>query len=1514
MNKIIVLSLLVVLVIAGRTEAMNPDISYWMKNISESPLSTEPRKDDLSPQIVVVGSTVHVTWTARNADDTASVLYYRRSTDDGETWQAKQVIFEASDAWLHRPTGRKMAVDGTSVHIFQEHSIYPGGSWHDVLSYMRSTDNGATFETPRIVVDGGAVRHVHNVYVSAAGGTVTVGYDNILNYQEDNYTMVLTSDNGGTSFSSHQVVHIFQSQELCDMQRVGDAMYALVRTNGDGVLHLFASANAGVSFTDAIISVPSETGAHQTGGLQDQHYVPKIAAVGAKVSVIFNGRDSDGGHSVFYRRSLDSGVTFEAAVNLSRVELPGATIQRGLETVVAKGDYVYLVFVTTDGQIYLKRSTNSGGSVLPLQGLTKPGIGNIASGWWPVAVVDPVDTTGATVHIYWRMPTYIYSTDGGATFANPVLTAPNFTLVTYDRPQMAVGSNGVLHFTGEGVIRVGYDRDIFYRRLAPRAPAPLATNQAMKFHTEHLNDDNWLGIFDNMQVKASSDTNFKTAMTAEAWVKVNRDFNTAGYFIYKSDPGAGGARGSYMLGQWRNGNVDAHITTTSGGYILGGATPVPNDVWTHLAMTYDAAGGADNFKIYINGAPAGSTTATGNLATDSGILFIGGDPSLRYYTDVKVDELRFWNKALTQAEIAQYMSGSLVGTEPGLAAYYNFNGTTRDITGHGNDGVLMYQETFVTDAAPAPYLVTVAKSGAGSGSVTSSPTGIECGSVCSATFGSAAILTLTATATAGTTASWTDCTANGGVTGGTPAAATCTFSSLSTAKTVTATFTVSQYTVTTTAHHGSITSPVNPEVTHGQTALVTGSADAGYFFTGVSGCSGTAQSNTDPAIKTFSYPTGEITGACTVTADFTLAATDTVTWLIQPGPNMNVARMGQNSASLDDGRVILFGGRGTGFIALDSAESYDLQTNSFTELHMNYPHDFAALAKLLDGRYIIAGGSKNSGVPDYTTTDIFDPQTNQFTATSGTMVRSRMAAVATTLTSGKALIVGAWYNTASATYGEVFDPATATFSATGALVTPRSYACVLPTSDGKAVLFGGMPPYGGTGYQRVELYNPETNSFTVLQETLIPGETGWLIASYPSMANQNRMPNGNYLLLANRTTGSLTEYTLFTFNPDTKLFSKVMAVPSLPDTSTMGLFPPVVDTGKNRAYIMASSLTAGPAKMGFYTFDPVSNTLYPPESLYPLPTGYFMNGSPKANLCNGSILVTGSSSGDNFGAVNKTLIATPAGAIPVTVTANAAGAGRGVVSSTPTGISYSYNTTNSAHAAFSYGATVVLTATADTGSSASWTDCTANGGVTGGTPAAATCTFSSLSTARTVTATFALNQYQLSFTLAGTGGGSVNSTPSGLIACTWPPLDGTCSASQPYNTAFTLTATASTDSSFGGWGGDCSACSGLTCGVRLDRNLDCSATMNILPLVQIAGPNYYASIVKAYSHLSAGDPATMKTQSVLFLEDLTFDQNIPLTLKGGYDSGFSANSGYTTLHGILTIQHGSLVVDRFIVK
>jgi List-Bact-rpt repeat protein/prenyltransferase/squalene oxidase-like repeat protein len=77
------------------------------------------------------------------------------------------------------------------------------------------------------------------------------------------------------------------------------------------------------------------------------------------------------------------------------------------------------------------------------------------------------------------------------------------------------------------------------------------------------------------------------------------------------------------------------------------------------------------------------------------------------------------------------------------------------------------------------HTLTVTKSGTGSGTVTSSPSGIDCGATCSASFAQGTIVTLTATAAAGSTfTGWSgDCTGTG----------TCTVT-MDQARAVTATF------------------------------------------------------------------------------------------------------------------------------------------------------------------------------------------------------------------------------------------------------------------------------------------------------------------------------------------------------------------------------------------------------------------------------------------------------------------------------------------------------------------------------------------------------------------------------------------------------------------------------------------------------------------------------------------------------------------------------------------------------
>lgn len=64
-------------------------------------------------------------------------------------------------------------------------------------------------------------------------------------------------------------------------------------------------------------------------------------------------------------------------------------------------------------------------------------------------------------------------------------------------------------------------------------------------------------------------------------------------------------------------------------------------------------------------------------------------------------------------------------------------------------------------------------------------------------------------------------------------------------------------------------SPVN--VASGATTSFKFNANSGYYISSVSGCNGTTYSNSSSGVSTYTYTTGAITGACTVTAVFTQA-------------------------------------------------------------------------------------------------------------------------------------------------------------------------------------------------------------------------------------------------------------------------------------------------------------------------------------------------------------------------------------------------------------------------------------------------------------------------------------------------------------------------------------------------------------------------------------------------------------------------------------------------------------------
>ena len=153
------------------------------------------------------------------------------------------------------------------------------------------------------------------------------------------------------------------------------------------------------------------------------------------------------------------------------------------------------------------------------------------------------------------------------------------------------------------------------------------------------------------------------------------------------------------------------------------------------------------------------------------------------------------------------------------------------------------------------------------------------------------------------------------------------------------------------------------------------------------------------------------------------------------------------------------------------------------------------------------------------------------------------------------------------------------------------------------------------------------------------------------------------------------------------------------------------------------------------------------------------------------------------------------------------GNGSGTVTSAPAGISCG----STCSASYNSGTSVTLTAAAASGSTF--------GGWSGACSGSGACTVA-MTAARSVTATFnsSVTTFALGVTRAGTGSGTVTSSPAG-ISC-----GSACSANYNSGTSVTLTAAAASGSTFGGWGG---ACTGTgTCTVAMTAARSVTATFN----------------------------------------------------------------------------------------
>jgi len=216
------------------------------------------------------------------------------------------------------------------------------------------------------------------------------------------------------------------------------------------------------------------------------------------------------------------------------------------------------------------------------------------------------------------------------------------------------------------------------------------------------------------------------SFTASSWVKPDgsNSLNTDKTIVAKNNGTVG-----YKFFITNTNILSFSVGTTSADRINSNTT-LPNNVWHHVAVTYDGTtarlyidGVLDNTKAMTSPTPNGSDFAIGAIYVDKANIqdFFKGD----------IDEIRVWDQALTPNQLRYVMNqelersgtvvnGSIVPNSiskneiavvnwTNLLAYYNMDsyiGThLNDVSGNGNRGGLTEPSQFTLEyqSAPLPY-------------------------------------------------------------------------------------------------------------------------------------------------------------------------------------------------------------------------------------------------------------------------------------------------------------------------------------------------------------------------------------------------------------------------------------------------------------------------------------------------------------------------------------------------------------------------------------------------------------------------------------------------------------------------------------------------------------------------------------------------------------------------------------------------------------------------------------------
>jgi len=174
--------------------------------------------------------------------------------------------------------------------------------------------------------------------------------------------------------------------------------------------------------------------------------------------------------------------------------------------------------------------------------------------------------------------------------------------------------------------------------------------------------------------------------TIEFWANLDENMGSADQPL--GDGLSNGADFAHNI-NFSQGKARLYTKVTNSDQIASTIVAQPN-AWNHYAFVREGS----TMKIYVNGTLNKSNAVVGGWNDDFIVAKLGTTINDDiWFFDGELDEIRLWNIARSDSEIAQFYNKSIEPSSLGLEAYWSFNEqddtqVISDLTGNGHDAVL----------------------------------------------------------------------------------------------------------------------------------------------------------------------------------------------------------------------------------------------------------------------------------------------------------------------------------------------------------------------------------------------------------------------------------------------------------------------------------------------------------------------------------------------------------------------------------------------------------------------------------------------------------------------------------------------------------------------------------------------------------------------------------------------------------------------------------------------------------